>query len=75
MAIPLIVPYGIETLINASVSTSMLKPLIVPYGIETGFSSETEEDRQPLIVPYGIETIASVSETMIMDAFNCTLWN
>ena len=52
----LIVPYGIETLIEMFPREVPDKLLIVPYGIETKHTGRNTVEHILLIVPYGIET-------------------
>ena len=52
----LIVPYGIETRMDAPSHRIQADLLIVPYGIETYVSVRGHKFLVLLIVPYGIET-------------------
>ena len=52
----LIVPYGIETSLDAFQYAPGERLLIVPYGIETTHQVLKTPDKPLLIVPYGIET-------------------
>ena len=57
LGIPLIEPYGIETIFNSYIIVIRSNPLIEPYGIETIWQMlYWTASAHPLIEPYGIET-------------------
>ena len=64
----LIVPYGIETMVELNINFKLLKLLIVPYGIETIAGITLVIPLNLLIVPYGIET--TVAPVKVLFAVN-----
>ena len=64
----LIVPYGIETVLQYALQ-ALPCLLIVPYGIETKTQDRRKSLKSLLIVPYGIETQATWLQEQIDNYF------